>query len=300
MSALTDTSGVSNEELEKQAATELFHKWASANDIDLTALSDDEYNQLGTSWLAAAQEELVAGTKEASEEEGQSLEEKIAGLTEDEQIELFMKQAEAEGMTQEELDAVPQDKLASAFADFNERILPHMAANNWEPVDMDAIETAQAKIAEAEFLGQTMAQSFMAELNKEAMDLNKANLPATTPKPKKRVFNMGGPSVPAKLKDAAGKMKGMSGKAKAGIAAAGLATAGLGAAAMKHRANKKKDQGEGAAKAASASYIDVLAAQRAQELIDQHEATDKTASALEEAVNERAIEILKAKGYTVE
>jgi hypothetical protein len=277
-------NGVSNEDLEKAAALNLFAKVAEAEGINLDALNDTQLEALYSQFETEVLPGLVGGG-------AATVEDKLASLSQDDVFALFEKQAAAEGFSDADLQAVPDANLQQAFDHFVENVLPEMAANGWEPVMGDKaasaqVEEAQAKLAEADILGRHMANSFHDQLNKLA-----AELPVPLPGAKSKGARFA-ESVGNRLRQAGALAKKYP-KTTAGLAAGG---ATLGAAGVAARMKKNSE------KAASSPAFEALAMQKAAEILEAHGIDPATGAAKEasfdELVEARAAEILEANGYT--
>jgi hypothetical protein len=277
-------NGVSNEDLEKAAALNLFAKVAEAEGINLDALNDTQLEALYSQFETEVLPGLVGGG-------AATVEDKLASLSQDDVFALFEKQAAAEGFSDADLQAVPDANLQQAFDHFVENVLPEMAANGWEPVMGDKaasaqVEEAQAKLAEADILGRHMANSFHDQLNKLA-----AELPVPLPGAKSKGARFA-ESVDNRLRQAGALAKKYP-KTTAGLAAGG---ATLGAAGVAARMKKNSE------KAASSPAFEALAMQKAAEILEAHGIDPATGAAKEasfdELVEARAAEILEANGYT--
>ena len=300
MNKLAD-AGISPEDLEKAASVHLFQKVAADQGVDLSEYSGDQVNAMYDDFETNI---LPTMGREAS------VEEKLAGLTDDDVIELFAKQADAEGI---DLDAFTSEKVASMYGDFTERVLPDMAANNFEPVFYEVddssvkvadVEEAQAKLAEADILGRRMAQSFYDESQKLAASDPHDWVPRA-PGARARVNHAmetiakeTGEAAPGAApgvgKRIAGAWRGLGTGGKAAVVGTGLTAAGLTA----YGAKKLYDRSNGREATASAPMFEALAIDRANEIIDAGGIDKQASSEFDFALDERACEMLYDSGYT--
>lgn len=251
------------EDLEKNAAAELLVKLAAEQGLELESFSDEQ----------------IAGM--------------VAELYKTAEEEPAKEEPKKEEPPKEEKKETPEEKHEGG-----------------ESSSESAEKEAQAKFAEADFLGRVMAHAYVQEkasIEKSAGKVGDAvaavrKLPAFL---KNKGVAAGkaatgaGKSVGEKAKEVAGKA-GAAVKAHPFRTAGGAAAAGAlaGGAAM----HKKKE----------GSALDELASQRAFELakeagyVDEQgnllvpEKQEKQASALELAVEQRALEMLEAQGLPVE
>lgn len=155
-------NGVTQEDLEKAASVRLFEKVASAQGFDLNQLTDEQVAALYEQFENEVLPTMVAGGGAEV-----TVEQKVAGLSEDQIYGLFDKQASAEGLDPSQWN---DEQLNEAFGYFLEEVLPAMAENGFEPVVANEkqaqLEETQAKLAEADILGRQMGRGFMDELNK--------------------------------------------------------------------------------------------------------------------------------------
>lgn len=300
-------------ELTEAEVIDMFEKQANAENIDLASLDDQTYGELfevfvNNTFVEEAQ-------KEAAAEEAAVLEhvnEKLASLSEEDVAFLFYKQAEAEGVSVEDVQNADSEKVAAAFGHFQQEVLPHMALNDWEPVATEAaVKHAEfsEKVAEADMLGRIMAQSFNDELEKQASAGAKI-----------RSFGkaLGDAATGARFRQG---LEGRKATIKTQRAAADAATmaagkhrkpafrelAGERAGKLKRRAADemsaaKKDLAMGALQTGGLYGAGALGLTGAGAgLYAASKRRSKTASAIvEELANERALEILVENGYEIE
>jgi len=141
-----ESRGVTAEDLEKAASVRLFEKAAAAEDVDLESLDQETVEQLYSTFISNNQSYDYETTKEAN-------------AMNDEIVNLFEKQAAAEGI---DLDSMDDTDLANLYNHYVEDVLPAQIGEDTE------VEEAHAKLAEAEILGRHMARSYMDEMDKEA------------------------------------------------------------------------------------------------------------------------------------
>lgn len=313
MSALLEqlsSQGITEEDLEKAASVHLFQKTAAAEGIDLDSMSDDQQAELFDYFEANVLPEMVS--KQASTD---PIQEKLASLSEDDVYFLFEKQAAYEGFDEYDLEALSEEKLASAFEHFVGNILPDMAANDWDPVDYgdaEKVAEASAKLAEAEILGRHMADAFHDQLDKLA-DAKMPNaggakytmdtLRDAAGNPESGVSRLG--RAAESVGNAARRGAAWAGKNKgkaALLGAGGLVAAGGGAyGGKKMYDHMKKKKAE---KSKEASAFEALALEKAASIleangIDPYTGEPKVAS-IDDALDARAAEILLEAGYTFE
>ena len=282
---LTD-AGVTQEDLDAAAAVHLFEKTAAAQSIDLTTFDDAGRAALFETFQKEVLPTYVDG--------GGSTATKIAGLDDDQIIDLFEKQAAFEGF---DVDHATDEQIKLAYGYFVENMLPVMVENGGQPVDVTKlaqVEEAQAKLAEAEMLGRTMAQSFHAELNKlgsVAQAKGALGNIASAVRGARNAPRMAGSAIGGSLKDLATSTPGK-------VVGGGLAAGAGGAAALLAKKNAKKSE-------KTASLFDSAAAGRAREILRANGVDpaefDKTASGDmtgDQAIDLRAREMLEARGFT--
>lgn len=284
MSALLDQlaqNGVSTEDLEKAASVELFLKVAAAEGFDLDAMNQDQVNEL----YAQFETEVLPGmTGEPS------VEDKLASLSEDDVVFLFEKQAAYEGYSEADLQSIDDEKLAAAFGHFVEEILPEMAANDFEPVDMggsDKVAEAQAKLAEAQILGTHMADTFHQRLDELGTFDKMAGIKETAGAAWKGLKSVATAEKARKGYEQMKKMKGIAGRYQG-------RRVGERAAHQAGRARTKMLKGIGQ----TAGLYGGGAAALGGGALAASKMRKKEASALDTLVEARAIEILEANGYS--
>lgn len=168
------TTGPSKAELEKAASVRLFEKVAAANDVDLNTLDDAQLGELYEHFETNVLPSIMA--RHDAEKQAAAVQEKLAGLSEEQVYELFEKQAAAEPdlVAAGGLDALDDGQLKLGFAHFVENVLPIMAAQDFAPVTpaqaekIAAMQEEATKIAEAELLGRHMARGWWDEHDKIA------------------------------------------------------------------------------------------------------------------------------------
>jgi hypothetical protein len=299
-------NGVSAEDLEKAAHVRLFEKVAADEGIDFNQLTDDQINTLFVEFMTNVLPQLQGEAVEAGEgavaEEPKTASyydqsEKVASTI------LFEKLAADEGI---DLSQLSQEDLNALYAHFLENVIPQLA----QPAPAEEeVKEAQAKLAEADYIGRYMAHSYVNELSKIAEEAEKSE-----EEPKKKGWSTG-----KKIGVGAGAAAG-----SAGLVALGL----LARRALKNRAAKggppifsgstgatlsratAAPMGLGGMvglggtdlKQASAPLFDKLATDRANEILEANGVGQAQAEQPEfdDLVTARAIEILQANGYTFE
>lgn len=146
-----ESRGVTAEDLEKAASVRLFEKAAAAEDVDLESLDQETVEQLYTTFVSNISSPDETTTKEAT-----AMNEEI--------VELFEKQAAAEGI---DLDTMEDTELSTLYTHFVDNVLPEQVEEYEKSAE---VEEAHAKLAEAEILGRHMARSYMDEFEKGALD----------------------------------------------------------------------------------------------------------------------------------
>jgi len=149
---------------EQAAATVLFLKQASDEQIDLGGMDGAKINEL----YAHFTENILPDMLKEEPAEG----EKEAGMRPP-TVCLFEKVAADENI---DLDGLSDEQLGGLYGHFLNEVLPSMlpseaapeAAPESKTASAEDVEEAAAKLAEADILGRQMATSFMAELNKQA------------------------------------------------------------------------------------------------------------------------------------
>lgn len=276
---------VAAEEQEKVAQTELFCKLAADNGIDLNQFNDEQIQELWNSTF----------TKTAEEEK-------------DKKENPFAKKEEGkehEGKESKKEEEKEHEKEAAAQAEF------------------EATKVAQAKLAEADYLGRLMAHAYVNELGQigSAMGQDKEAAAKEASKASELLARFKGHAGGAaeKLKEHAGKLKGHAEqgaeKAKShvkshpasyagGAGAAGGAAAGYAAGHHKKASALDEIAAELAVeKAAAAGWNAEEAAERLGAALTLGSLSDseKVASAANygEAREIRALELLEAVGYPI-
>lgn len=217
-----------------------------------------------------------------------------------------------ENMSGEDLEALAQEVLAAdgateATEEKNEE--SDESEESEETTDKEASE----KLAEADYLGRVMAHSYVQELKN--IEKSAASYGG--------MYGEGKKSGKKKLKDMASKAKGAVSEGMDRAKAVGAITAAKASnLAAKHPGKAKALAGLGAAGAGAlaakkmmskkSSALDTLAAQRALEILEANgidpdavdEQEEKTASnpadVLAAAVEARAVELLKERGFEFE
>jgi hypothetical protein len=143
-------TGGNEDDLEKQAQAALLEKLAEDGDIDLDSLDENELAELA----------------EALGVEGDEDDD----ITDHQKVAMISKVAEANEI---DLDSLDEDQ-------FNELAEFALDPSNWEDEGDDEIDKeAEAKFAEADFLGRVMAHSQVAELNRISDVMDKEAGPRT-------------------------------------------------------------------------------------------------------------------------
>lgn len=231
--------------LEESAKTRIFEKVAEQSNIDLSKLSDEKIAELRAEFDYQVYPQIerdFALQKEAAAYWG-AVNEKIASLSEEQKLELFYKQAAAEGIDTSQFDTMPEDELAKIASHFTENTLPLLAQNNFEPITVDQFnkiaeaEEQQVKLAEAEMLGRHMARAFADETQKIAS--SSPDLPASTQLP--AVDSAARRAVGRARQAGASVLSAAKAHPYRAAGAAGAGVVGLGAAAgLAHHLMKKK------------------------------------------------------------
>lgn len=148
-----ESRGVTAEDLEKAASVRLFEKAAAAEGVNLETLDQEQIEELYSAF--------INNNNPSSSVVGEDNLMKEANAMNEEIVELFEKQAEAEGIDLETLDDV---ELANMYNHYVENVLPEQieAEQSYE------VEEAHAKLAEAEILGRHMARAYADESEKIA------------------------------------------------------------------------------------------------------------------------------------
>lgn len=131
-------SGVTQEDLEKAASARLFAEAAAAEGIDLSALSEDQAEELYAFWADDAEKNASADA--------------------------FIEAATAEGI---DLNELTQDQVGELY-DFWANGGEEKVASAEELLQEAAVKEASAKLAEAEYIGRYMARVYADELDKVA------------------------------------------------------------------------------------------------------------------------------------
>ena len=191
-------------------------------------------------------------------------------LAGDEQI------ADTEGMTEEDLEAIAQEVLAPAETETQ-------VEEPREPTEQEktsAEKEAQEKVAEADYLGRTMAHAYVQELNKIAAEQEKTAGWGDAPQ---KMIGAATKSTRAKAEvgkviGKAGEIAKNHGKAIAGTAAA-TGTAGV----LAGRASKGKDKKSAAeVEQPQLSAVDTLVLARANEILEASGIDPKSLTKIEE------------------
>lgn len=189
--------GVTAEDLEKAAAVRLFEKAASAEGVNLDALSTEQVSDLfekftsnfqSTKEASAMNNDVIDLFEKTASDEGIDLD----ALSEEELrelfqhyvdnvlpgqtdaakeasdtaavVEMFQKTAAAEGIDLEEME---EDAVQELFQHYVENVLPEqLSAENGDDSDAEKVASAHEKLAEAEILGRHMARAYADEMNK--------------------------------------------------------------------------------------------------------------------------------------
>jgi hypothetical protein len=189
--------GVTAEDLEKAAAVRLFEKAASAEGVDLDALSTEQVSDLfeqftsnfqSTKEASAMNNDVISLFEKTASDEGIDLDslsqEELQALfrhyvdnvlpeqTEAAKeasdtaaaVEMFQKTAAAEGINLEEME---EGDVQELFQHYVENVLPEqLSAENGDDSDAEKVASAHEKLAEAEILGRHMARAYADEMNK--------------------------------------------------------------------------------------------------------------------------------------
>jgi hypothetical protein len=194
-------------------------------------------------------------------------------LAGDEQI------ADTEGMTEEDLEAIAQEVLA-----------PETETQVEEPQEQteqektSAEKQAQEKVAEADYLGRTMAHAYVQELNKIAAAQEKTAGWGDAPQKM-----LGAATKSTRAKAAVGKVIGKAGEIAKnhGKAIAGTAAATGTAGVLAGRASKGKDKKSAAeGEQQQLSAVDTLVLARANEILEASGIDPKSLSKVEEPVEQ--------------
>jgi len=156
MSALLEeleSRGVTAEDLEKAASVRLFEKAAAAEGVNLETLDQEQIEELYSAFINNNNLSSSVVDEDNLMKEANAMNEEI--------VELFEKQAEAEGIDLETLDDV---ELANMYNHYVENVLPEQI----ETEQSYEVEEAHAKLAEAEILGRHMARAYADESEKIA------------------------------------------------------------------------------------------------------------------------------------
>jgi hypothetical protein len=203
--------GVTAEDLEKAAAVRLFEKAASAEGVNLDALSTEQVSDLfekftsnfqSTKEASAMNDDVIDLFEKTASDEGIDLD----ALSEDDLqelfqhyvenilpqqieaskeasdtaavVEMFQKTAAAEGIDLEEME---EGDVQELFQHYVANVLPEQLgvedagdADNGD--DEEKVASAHEKLAEAEILGRHMARAYIDELDKVAADDDKESL----------------------------------------------------------------------------------------------------------------------------
>ena len=246
---MSQPAHITVEDLEKAASVRLFEKVAAANSIDLDALDNEQLQALYTEFEQDVLPSLIEQGQ--AEKQAAAVQEKIAGLSEEQVIALFEKQAAAEpGMAElGGLEALDDEQLKVAFAYFAENMLPIMAAQDWEVVTpaqaekIAAAQEVQVKLAEADMLGRHMARAFADESAKLAMTVNSTTGTGGAARAAVTDVKDAAKRVGAAAGSAADRLKGLSPKQKALGAAGIVGASGLAALGAKKLHDSKKEAG---------------------------------------------------------
>jgi hypothetical protein len=238
--------------------------------------------------------EIYGTNEDTSDTEKLAAAELAESLADDDDVDI-------DGMSDEEIEALAQEVLSSEEGDEDD-----------EEYDEDT-----EKIAEADYLGRVMAHAYVNELKGIDYDSQeKLAAKAAARRVAKAVVRKAKKAGPGamtrlyrRLKSRVGalreagslkarrlkkKLKVMGGEAKAyakrhGKAMAGAGLVGLGGGIAAGRMSKQS------------SALDTLAAERAMEILEENGAlVDSEADLLAQAVEERALEMLEAEGYSFE
>lgn len=284
---LAELYGTNEEQVESVAADELAEKLASADDLDVEGLSDDEAESLAQEILAssASAEEQA---EEASEEEEEVSEEAEDGDTE---------------------------KVAEAQADYLGRVMAHAFTQELRGIDKEAgagwnsARAGAGKVMSSLKRGGRKAFGKAKEFGGKAKDVATGKQAREGAKAWKHHASEGKASdnLPKAMRHRIGMDKAKKETAK-GVAKTVGAYAGAGAAAFggKKMFGKKKES-------ADVSAFDTLATQRAYEILEANgisiqeqevektsapEASDERYEQLANAVDSRAWAMLEEAGYT--
>jgi len=304
-------NGFTAEDLEKAASVRLFEKVATEDGIDLSTLSDEDVDTLFGHFVTEILPHMT------NEDAGQAADDREKAAS----VMLFQKVASAEGI---DLNDYSEDQINGMYGVFLDDILPSMYQEEEKNAE---VEEAQAKLAEMDILGRHMARAYHDELSKlgggfvegvrraatgagirEGMEtLRQGKKLKGAGEIAKRMA--GEASKPSHVRELAGEIGGKRLRQAAETAAAGkkqllggigrtgalygtgaLAAGGTGLAAKKVMDRKNE-------KAASVLF-DKLAEERANEILQHYSAPEEPD--FDDMINQRAIEMLEANGYTFE
>jgi len=270
-------SAAQEEQLEKQAAAELFSKLAADNGIDLSQLSDE---QIGGLWAETFGEKLAADDEGPAHEKSESKDE--------EEDEDKKKKASAE------LSSLQDEQQKLAFADQAGRVMAHAMVN-----ELNSINENIAKEA-------AMPEGLRKGLEAAGRHVGKAGNKAG-----KHLEGVGKKIVGVVAKGGEGAMNPTTAKRIGGGAyGAGAVAAGGAGAAIHHRSKKESSALDELAlqeafnKAASAGFdtdeaTDRLNAVFTLGLGESEKVASAPAGDLNAAVDIRSLEYLEAAGYPV-
>jgi len=270
-------SAAQEEQLEKQAAAELFSKLAADNGIDLSQLSDE---QIGGLWAETFGEKLAADDEGPAHEKSESKDE--------EEDEDKKKKASAE------LSSLQDEQQKLAFADQAGRVMAHAMVN-----ELNSINENIAKEA-------AMPEGLRKGLEAAGRHVGKAGNKAG-----KHLEGVGKKIVGVVAKGGEGAMNPTTAKRIGGGAyGVGAVAAGGAGAAIHHRSKKESSALDELAlqeafnKAASAGFdtdeaTDRLNAVFTLGLGESEKVASAPAGDLNAAVDIRSLEYLEAAGYPV-
>ena len=262
-------------DVEKTAAAELAEKLAEEGEMNIDEMDNDAIEALAQEVLSSDEEQSDEGEEE----------EKTASDAED---------AEEEAAEEEETEESEEEETD-------------------EKAEKTAADETEEKLAEADYIGRVMAHAYVQELKSIDKVAAKKEGPSKTrfrfEQAKQKVKNVAS-EVGDRAKSTANAAAfefGRASKKKKGLMGAGAA-AGLGAAgfAAKKAFGKKGKKKHSAATPA----LDTLAQQRALEILEENgvDVSEKQAESeapskwdvLGDAVEARAMELLKAEGFEFE
>jgi hypothetical protein len=263
----------SSEDLEKQAAADLFMKLAAENKVDLNQLTPEQIQDL---WDYTFNKTASEGEEGAAHEGAETT-----------------AKEESEEESEEEKEAAAKKEAAAV-----EHAARLKMASDEAAADHLGRRMAHAYVQEVGYIGEAMAKQ--AEQEKQAQANASATKEAAAPQlGKGSAFRRLGHSAAAKWKDMS---KGQKAAVGAGAAAAGVGAA----AAMKGKKKEASVTDELAieraiAKVAEANFDVDEAGRRIDALFENnYPDMNKMASDLETQIELRSLEILEAAGYPIQ